>query len=93
MRSFPEINPIRPDTHIQFRYCNWHGDEHTYVIVVEDFEYGPYDRAGLADNPNDKRMVVHGQCLLRDERLRRDMWPWTRRTFLVELMEEVRVIR
>ena len=68
--------------HLKFKYVNWRGDDHEYVIEVEAVAYGKYDSAG-ADRGNPENWVIHGMVITRDGSSRPDMGPTRRRTFLL----------
>ena len=47
---------IRAGQIVLFRYRNWHGHDHLYVVRVESIEY----------QPKEKAFTLSGRCLLRD---------------------------
>jgi hypothetical protein len=73
---------------VRFRYQNWRGEDHEYIVYPESFEFGPYDESGKHGNinPEDKTWVFHGNVLSRDGEQRVET---PRRTFLLSKMREV----
>lgn len=77
-------------TRLKFRYNNWRGDDHEYVIDVESVEFGPYDKGGGTPRPREQwAWVIHGDVVSRDGDTRPDMGPTRRRTFLITDIEEL----
>lgn len=70
---------------IKFKYTNWKGDDHEYVIQVESVEYGHYDGSGI--NADVRNWVLHGDVITRDGDSRDDMGT-RRRTFLIEKIRD-----
>jgi hypothetical protein len=75
---------------IKFRYTNWRGVEHIYVIQPESIEFGPYDNDGRKEGGL-KHWVLHGNVVTRDGDPRPEMNPRRRTFLLVDIfdMEEV----
>lgn len=80
---------VEPGDRVNFDYTNWKDEGHTYVIVVESFEFGTYDASGAGKG--DPQFVMHGQLVSRDGSDRPELlWGNRRRTFLcsgVRLLE------
>lgn len=78
--------PYHTDTRahpmLRFRYKNWKGNDHEYVIDPEKIEYGRYSAQGAAID-DETNWVLHGFVVTRDGDLRPDMGPTRRRTFLL----------
>lgn len=69
---------------IRFRYVNWRGDEHEYVIDVESIEYGRYDAGGYGQGQR-LQWVLNGFVVTRDGEERRDeKGNQMRRTFMLD---------
>lgn len=82
-------HPITPHPQeLKFRYTNWRGEEHTYVVRLESLEIGPYGDAGRREN-NEPTWVLHGHVLYRDGE-----WRGGRRTFILDKIktEDVEVL-
>lgn len=80
---------------IQFRYINWRGEEHIYVIDVESIEFAPYGPATDVDDIK-PQWVMNGHVVTRDGKPRGPTHhdrnkerQANRRTFLIEKMEDV----
>jgi len=69
--------------HLKFRYVNWRGDDHEYVIEVEAVAFGKYDSAGAGPTVHTGNWVIHGAVLTRDGDTRPDLGNNRRRTFLI----------
>lgn len=60
--------------YLKFKYTNWRGDDHEYVIAPEGVSYGTPDQ----------RWYLNGELILRDGDPREDMGPTRRRSFVIE---------
>lgn len=79
-----------PDQTVEFDYVNWKGVLHHYVVTVESFEFGPYDRGGGTPRPRDQwQWVMHGEVITRDDDSRPDMGPTRRRTFILSEIKNI----
>ena len=74
------------DKLLRFRYKNWKGNDHEYVIEPEKIEFGHYSAMGAA--MGETNWVLHGMVVTRDGDLRPDMEPSRRRTFLLTQIRE-----
>jgi hypothetical protein len=74
---------------LRFKYTNWKGDNHEYVILVESIEFGAYDKGGTTPRPaSEWSWVVHGDVVTRDGDTRRNMGT-RRRTFMLAELREI----
>lgn len=71
---------------LKFRYTNWRGDEHTYVIDVEQLKVGLYRRSSTEVGPS---WLLHGYVVTRDGDPRPDMGSNRRRTFLLSGIKDI----
>jgi hypothetical protein len=74
---------------VQFVYINWHGHQHTYVVLPESIEFG---RPGDATDPDEQEWMFHGELVTRDGDTRPHMFPSRRRSFRVRDMVNVHVL-
>lgn len=85
--------PAAPDRFVKFRYVNWNGDPHEYIIKVLSVEFGPYDDGGGTPRPVSMYgWVLHGDVVTRDGDPRPEMGPTRRRTFLIRKIHEMELI-
>ncbi len=80
-----------PGQTVQFRYTNWRGDEYEYVVEVESFQFGRFQKSGIGREPDPRVWVLHGQVITRDGNERPEMNP-RRRTFLLDDVKDLEVI-
>lgn len=60
-------NEVAPPLKLKFDYTNWRGEDHTYVVVVEKVEHGPFQPEGIDNRPDaEKRWALHGNVVTRD---------------------------
>lgn len=69
---------------LKFKYTNWRGDEHIYVILVTDAETSP----DLADPGRSPIPFLNGNVITRDDDPRNDM-DHRRRSFRIVKMREL----
>lgn len=80
---------------LRFRYRNWRGFDHLYVIDPDRIECGPYDASGKHDERvgDELAWVLHGWVVTRDGDPRPEMGPTRRRTFLLGQVRELVEVR
>jgi hypothetical protein len=76
IRIAVQPNPVR------FKYVNWKGILHTYLVKPEIIEYGEYTEQGKSFD-GERNWVLHGTMIERDG-ASRDVG---RRTFVLSKME------
>lgn len=76
-----------PPARIKFKYVNWRGGDHEYIIDCESVEFGPYDNGGKNNGPS--LWVLHGRLVTRDGDPRKDLYTTRRRTFIMNDMRDV----
>ena len=76
---------------LKFRYWNWQGEDHEYVIIPESVEVGSYDISGKHGRARPLNVVLHGAVVTKDSRDRRDRGN-QRRTFIVAKMREIEIL-
>jgi hypothetical protein len=81
---------ISIDGDILFRYVNWRGEDHLYLVTPESVAYGVYDGNGQpTGHIRCYRWVLHANVRQRDGDPRLEMGPTRRRTFLLEKIKIV----
>ena len=85
MKFLPEIQEPE-ERRLRFRYWNWHGDDHQYVITPESMQLGSYDIGGTHEG-KPLNFVMHGTVETRDMRPHPG-----RRTFIVAKMREIEIL-
>lgn len=79
----PRSYTIPPtDQILTFRYVNWHGHAHDYVIQVESLEWALVDNSDYANIR--WQWIIHGSTITRDGDTRPEMGPTRRRSFLLD---------
>jgi hypothetical protein len=73
---------------VKFRYQNWHGDTHWYVVKPESIEFGV---PGDPHSGNEREWLFHGETVTRDGDTRPDMGA-RRRTFLLYGIERLEIL-
>lgn len=80
-----------PGQIVKFCYTNWRGTDYEYVVEVESFQYGRFQKGGIGCEPDPRVWVLHGQVVSRDGDERPEMNP-RRRTFLLHDVRDLEVI-
>lgn len=92
LQYFISTDELDPQEEIEFRYLNWRGDEHTYVLRIESIEFGYY--GGHSEPGNEEEWLMSGLNISRDGESRKNSPTagWPRRTFRMSEMREVKKV-
>jgi hypothetical protein len=74
------------DQALKFKYKNWRGEHHTYII---DPEPGSLVFKAPGSGVDETSWTISGRCLMRDGEQRAD---WPRRTFKLSGMRDIEQI-
>jgi hypothetical protein len=87
----PKIEAVSLQT-VRFRYINWRGNKHVYEVDVESFQFGPFEKGGVAEDPTTRNWVMHGHVVTRDGVDRPEMGDNRRRTFVLSDIRDLEIV-